>query len=281
MVYTTNKETEIKPLTLANKFKSGKEQLVGIAYTSDEFPNGILCEPYIESLEFEKDSMFNFTSRIFMHDNNKLDMKYFNSKIEESGLGFVRMEQGEAGITQRAGLTTDLLLKDTILSSVKKIDFKSTFIEPTITYQTIKIQEYVFNIYKVTETINNFTHTVYLMLTKRLYDGQTLLGMLEGKEFNKPQTLQLIKLLAGDKLINKEIAGAFMEEKDVRYSLYNTHETGVFVVVNGDKVSIACGQSFINFDIDSMVSSTIERVSVDKYKFKITLKNNKKLDIFI
>lgn len=280
-MYTSNKEVEIKATSLINKLKSGKVQLVGIAYSSDEFPNGILCEPYIDSIDFEKDEKLEFSSKIFIHENDKVNVRYFDRQIEKSGLGYVRLEQGEAGITQSGGLMTDLILKDTILSSTKKIDLQSTFINPTVSYQSIKLQDYTFKIYKITETIDDYTHTVHLLVTDKQYDGQTLLGMLEDSKFNKLQTIQLLRLLSGDKLINKEIAGAYMESSDTRYSLYNTHETGVFVLTSEEKLSVACGQSFINFDLSSIVSSHIQRNKTDAYTLRIVLKNNKKLSIFL
>uniref|UniRef100_A0AB39C8I7 Uncharacterized protein n=1 Tax=Staphylococcus phage UHP46 TaxID=3234966 RepID=A0AB39C8I7_9CAUD len=279
-MYSTNKEKEIKVNTLLRRLTDKSTQLVGISYSSDKFPNGILCEPYIDSIQSE-DGSLEFSSKIFMAENDKLNMKYFDGNLEHSGLGFVRIEQALEEVKQNTGLITGLMLKDTTLSTTKKIDLVSTFINPTVTYQTIKLLDYTFTIYKVKETMNEFTHIVNLMVTEKLYDGQTLLGMLEGEKFSKPQTLQLFRLLAGDKLINKEIAGAYIETSDARFSLYNTHETGVFVVTSGDKISIACGQSFINFDIASMVSSNLKRVSTDKYTLEVKLKNNRKLNIFI
>ena len=279
-MYSTNKEKEIKVNALLKKLTNKETQLVGISYSSDEFPNGILCEPYIDSIQSD-DGSLEFSSKIFMAENDKLNMKYFDSKLEYSGLGFVRIEQAIEEVKQSAGLITGLMLKDTTLSTTKKIDLVSTFIDPTITYQTIKILEHTFNIYKIKETMGDFTHVVNLMVTDRLYDGQTLLGMLEGRTFNKPQTLQMFRLLAGDRLINKEIAGAYVDSPDSRFNIYNTHETGIFVVANSDKISIACGQSFINFDIASILNSHLKRVSTDKYILEVKLKNNRILNVFI
>ncbi|XWX32629.1 hypothetical protein LCFBJUUZ_CDS0170 [Staphylococcus phage PG-2021_76] len=279
-MYSKNKEKEIKVNTLIKRLTDKGTQLVGMSYSSDEFPNGILCEPYIDSIQSE-DGSLEFSSKVFMAENDKLNMKYFDGKLEHSGLGFVRIEQAIEEVKQSTGLITGLMLKDTTLSTTKKIDLVSTFINPTVTYQTIKLLDYTFTIYKIKETMNEFTHIVNLMVTERIYDGQTLLGMMEGKDFSKTQTLQMFRLLSGDKLINKEIAGAYIETADARFSLYNTHETGVFVVINDDKISIACGQSFINFDVASVVSSHLKRVSTDKYTLEVKLKNNRKLNIFI
>ena len=41
-MYSTNKEKEIKVNALLKKLTNKETQLVGISYSSDEFPNGIL-----------------------------------------------------------------------------------------------------------------------------------------------------------------------------------------------------------------------------------------------
>lgn len=278
---TTNTFKKIKPETLYNKMKNGEIELLGITYHDKDYPIGVIPEPYIEDVTFEKGNRFEFINRLIVHDNDKPNIIRYNKALESSGLGSVKVDQIDQGVKDPR-LLTDMILKGTQVSQVKAIDVENLFIEPEISEATITLAKDIkLKLYKIEEEIIDFKHEVYLLTTLKEYEGQTLLGMLSKKDkLTKVDTEKLLDFLLERRIINKEIPCVFFDDGSITYNLYNTNETGIFIVSdNTSRYSIACGQSFLSFKTNDISYSKVIKED-NRYTFEITLKNNKKLSIF-
>ncbi|MGI4323867.1 hypothetical protein ACR2VY_27245, partial [Klebsiella pneumoniae] len=171
-----------KPTTIKTLYKtltSGKVELLGVSYDSDYFPSGVTVQSYIEDIGNEDEGL-QFVNKVNVVESMKQAVVGMNNQLGSSGLGYVRTEQLKKEL-EETGLMTDLLARGTNLTSTKKVDIVSTFIEPEVTYQNITIAKDIkLRLYKVEEEspLNGYTHIVYLLTTEKLYDGQTLFGML-------------------------------------------------------------------------------------------------------
>ncbi|TFF00690.1 hypothetical protein E3U35_10065, partial [Histophilus somni] len=220
-----------KPTTIKTLYKtltSGKVELLGVSYDSDYFPSGVTVQSYIEDIGNEDEGL-QFVNKVNVVESMKQAVVGMNNQLGSSGLGYVRTEQLKKEL-EETGLMTDLLARGTNLTSTKKVDIVSTFIEPEVTYQNITIAKDIkLRLYKVEEEspLNGYTHIVYLLTTEKLYDGQTLFGMLSKKDkLSKGDTDKLLAFFRNNSLISKSVFCVKLLSKDYYFNLYNTHETG-------------------------------------------------------
>ena len=258
--------------------------LLGVSCTSEGVPGNTLYSPYLTNLEYEKGVQFNFDIELYINDNQKTDIRQFNSNIHESGLGYINTSKlFTPGLN---GLAVDTIMQDTSLSSTNKLVLENTFVDPSIKSTLITLSKDVkVQLVKIEEqsVLTDLKHEVWLLLSEKQYDGQTLLGMLEDKELNKTHTRNLLDMVTGNqKIINKEIPCVYLEA-DYTSTLYNTNKTGIFLTESATtgKLSIACGQSVLSIPKKDIKGSKLIRVNVDKYEWVITLQKGHSLTIFI
>ncbi|AFV50861.1 hypothetical protein F867_gp181 [Staphylococcus phage JD007] len=253
-----NKPTTIK--TLYKTLTSGKVELLGVSYDSDYFPSGVTVQSYIEDIGNEDEGL-QFVNKVNVVESMKQAVVGMNNQLGSSGLGYVRTEQLKKEL-EETGLMTDLLARGTNLTSTKKVDIVSTFIEPEVTYQDITIAKDIkLRLYKVKEEspLNGYTHIVYLLTTEKLYDGQTLFGMLSKKDkLSKGDTDKLLAFFRNNSLISKSVFCVKLLSKDYYFNLYNTHETGIFFLEDTDVITIACGQSYVKVNTKDIKSSYVK-----------------------
>lgn len=253
-----DKSTTIK--TLYKTLTSGKVELLGVSYDSDYFPSGVTVQSYIENIGNEDDGL-QFVNKVNVVESMKQAVVGMNNQLGSSGLGYVRTEQLKKEL-EETGLMTDLLSRGTNLTSTKKVDIVSTFIEPTITYQDITIAKDIkLRLYRLKEEspLNGYTHIVYLLTTEKLYDGQTLFGMLAKKDkLSKGDTEKLLAFFRNNSLISKTVFCVKLSSKDYYFNLYNTHETGIFFLEDTDTITVACGQSYVKVNTKDIKSSYVK-----------------------
>ncbi|WJJ56958.1 hypothetical protein vBSAP01_168 [Staphylococcus phage vB_SAP01] len=253
-----NKPTTIK--TLYKTLTSGKIELLGVSYGSDYFPSGVTVQSYIEEIGNEDEGL-QFVNKVNVVESMKQAVVGMNNQLGSSGLGYVRTEQLKKEL-EETGLMTDLLARGTNLTSTKKVDIVSTFIEPEVTYQDITIAKDIkLRLYKLEEEspLNGYTHLVYLLTTEKLYDGQTLFGMLSKKDkLSKGDTDKLLAFFRNNSLISKSVFCVKLLSKDYYFNLYNTHETGIFFLEDTDVITIACGQSYVKVNTKDIKSSYVK-----------------------
>ncbi|ARM68996.1 hypothetical protein [Staphylococcus phage S25-3] len=252
-----------KPTTIKTLYKtltSGKVELLGVSYDSDYFPSGVTVQSYIEDIGNEDEGL-QFVNKVNVVESMKQAVVGMNNQLGSSGLGYVRTEQLKKEL-EETGLMTDLLARGTNLTSTKKVDIVSTFIEPEVTYQDITIAKDIkLRLYKVEEEspLNGYTHIVYLLTTEKLYDGQTLFGMLSKKDkLSKGDTDKLLAFFRNNSLISKSVFCVKLLSKDYYFNLYNTHETGIFFLEDTDVITIACGQSYVKVNTKDIKSSYVK-----------------------
>ncbi|QEM41412.1 hypothetical protein CPT_Maine_166 [Staphylococcus phage Maine] len=252
-----------KPTTIKTLYKtltSGKVELLGVSYDSDYFPSGVTVQSYIEDIGNEDEGL-QFVNKVNVVESMKQAVVGMNNQLGSSGLGYVRTEQLKKEL-EETGLMTDLLARGTNLTSTKKVDIVSTFIEPEVTYQNITIAKDInLRLYKVEEEspLNGYTHIVYLLTTEKLYDGQTLFGMLSKKDkLSKGDTDKLLAFFRNNSLISKSVFCVKLLSKDYYFNLYNTHETGIFFLEDTDVITIACGQSYVKVNTKDIKSSYVK-----------------------
>ncbi|MGI4563133.1 hypothetical protein ACR2XK_26265 [Klebsiella pneumoniae] len=252
-----------KPTTIKTLYKtltSGKVELLGVSYDSDYFPSGVTVQSYIEDIGNEDEGL-QFVNKVNVVESMKQAVVGMNNQLGSSGLGYVRTEQLKKEL-EETGLMTDLLARGTNLTSTKKVDIVSTFIEPEVTYQNITIAKDIkLRLYKVEEEspLNGYTHIVYLLTTEKLYDGQTLFGMLsKNDKLSKADTDKLLAFFRNNSLISKSVFCVKLLSKDYYFNLYNTHETGIFFLEDTDVITIACGQSYVKVNTKDIKSSYVK-----------------------
>ncbi|WPF67438.1 hypothetical protein [Staphylococcus phage vB_SauM-V1SA12] len=252
-----------KPTTIKTLYKtltSGKVELLGVSYGSDYFPSGVTVQAYIEDIGNEDEGL-QFVNKVNVVESMKQAVIGMNNQLGSSGLGYVRTEQLKKEL-EETGLMTDLLARGTNLTSTKKVDIVSTFIEPEVTYQDITIAKDIkLRLYKLEEEspLNGYTHIVYLLTTEKLYDGQTLFGMLSKKDkLSKGDTDKLLAFFRNNSLISKSVFCVKLLSKDYYFNLYNTHETGIFFLEDTDVITIACGQSYVKVNTKDIKSSYVK-----------------------
>ncbi|AII26995.1 hypothetical protein OZ71_gp155 [Staphylococcus phage MCE-2014] len=252
-----------KPTTIKTLYKtltSGKVELLGVSYDSDYFPSGVTVQSYIEDISNEDEGL-QFVNKVNVVESMKQAVVGMNNQLGSSGLGYVRTEQLKKEL-EETGLMTDLLARGTNLTSTKKVDIVSTFIEPEVTYQDITIAKDIkLRLYKLEEEspLNGYTHIVYLLTTEKLYDGQTLFGMLSKKDkLSKGDTDKLLAFFRNNSLISKSVFCVKLLSKDYYFNLYNTHETGIFFLEDTDIITIACGQSYVKVNTKDIKSSYVK-----------------------
>lgn len=252
-----------KPTTIKTLYKtltSGKVELLGVSYESDYFPSGVTVQSYIEDIGNE-DGGLQFVNKVNVVESMKQAVVGMNNQLGSSGLGYVRTEQLKKEL-EETGLMTDLLARGTNLTSTKKVDIVSTFIEPEVTYQDITIAKDIkLRLYRLEEEspLNGYTHIVYLLTTEKLYDGQTLFGMLSKKDkLSKGDTDKLLAFFRNNSLISKSVFCVKLLSKDYHFNLYNTHETGIFFLEDMDVITIACGQSYVKINTKDIKSSYVK-----------------------
>lgn len=254
----TDKKTNVKHLY--KTLTSGKIELLGVSYESDYFPSGVTVQSYIEDIGNE-DGGLQFVNKVNVVESMKQAVVGMNNQLGSSGLGYVRTEQLKKEL-EETGLMTDLLSRGTNLTSTKKVDIVSTFIEPTVTYQDITLAKDIkLRLYRLEEEspLNGYTHIVYLLTTEKIYDGQTLLGMLSKKEkLSKADTEKLLAFFRNNSLVSKSVFCAKLISKDYYFSLYNTHETGIFFLEDTDVITVACGQSYVKVNRKDIKSSYVK-----------------------
>ncbi|WBF04051.1 hypothetical protein VL14_ORF106 [Staphylococcus phage vB_SauM_VL14] len=252
-----------KPTTIKTLYKtltSGKVELLGVSYGSDYFPSGVTVQAYIEDIGNEDEGL-QFVNKVNVVESMKQAVVGMNNQLGSSGLGYVRTEQLKKEL-EETGLMTDLLARGTNLTSTKKVDIVSTFIEPEVTYQDLTIAKDIkLRLYKLEEEspLNGYTHIVYLLTTEKLYDGQTLFGILSRKDkLSKGDTEKLLAFFRNNSLISKSVFCVKLLSKDYYFNLYNTHETGIFFLEDTDTITIACGQSYVKVNTKDIKSSHVK-----------------------
>lgn len=277
-----------KPTTIKTLYKtltSGKVELLGVSYDSDYFPSGVTVQSYIEDID-NVDEGLQFVNKVNVVESMKQAVVGMNNQLGSSGLGYVRTEQLKKEL-EETGLMTDLLARGTNLTSTKKVDIVSTFIEPTVTYQDITIAKDIkLRLYKLEEEspLNGYTHIVYLLTTEKLYDGQTLFGMLSKKDkLSKGDTEKLLAFFRNNSLISKSVFRVKLLSRDYHFNLYNTHETGIFFLEDTDIITIACGQSYVKVNTKDIKSShvKIENDTKKLTEIVINLKGDDTLTILL
>ena len=277
-----------KPTTIKTLYKtltSGKVELLGVSYDSDYFPSGVTVQSYIEDID-NVDEGLQFVNKVNVVESMKQAVVGMNNQLGSSGLGYVRTEQLKKEL-EETGLMADLLARGTNLTSTKKVDIVSTFIEPTVTYQDITIAKDIkLRLYKLEEEspLNGYTHIVYLLTTEKLYDGQTLFGMLSKKDkLSKGDTEKLLAFFRNNSLISKSVFRVKLLSRDYYFNLYNTHETGIFFLEDTDIITIACGQSYVKVNTKDIKSShvKIENDTKKLTEIVINLKGDDTLTILL
>lgn len=287
-MYLTTKEHQTSAKKLFNLIEKGNIELLGISYKVSDIDFKYLPEPYIDNVKSDGTNL-EFENRIYAHERDKVSLGIADRVLTESGLGYVRVENMDGGVTQ-SNLITDLMLQGTNQSGIKKVTVGSTFIEPTVTYQkTTMAKDVKLTLYKIQEqsVLTNTKFTVYLLTSEKMYDGQSLLGMLSRKDkLSKRETEQVLNFIITTKqnnpIINKELPGAYLETEDLSFNIYNTNKTGIYFLPSEDNqsFSVASGQSFVNIKKSSILNSKVVNLGRDNYELEIKLKGNKELTIF-
>ncbi|ARQ95931.1 hypothetical protein qdsa001_175 [Staphylococcus phage qdsa001] len=281
--YLRTKAKKTNVSTLFKKLQSKDITLLGVSYDSDYFPSGVTIIPYLEDISQVEDGI-EFTNKVIVTENLKPAIVGMNNMISDSGLGYVKTEQLNKRL-ENTGLMTDLLSKGTELTSTKKVDIVSTFIEPTIMYQDTTInKELKLRLYTIEDVspLNDYTHVVYLLVTDKQYDGQSFIGTLCNQGIlNKLDTIKVLTFFKGNNLINRSVFSVKLNTNKYHYSLYNTHETGIFFLDDDKDLIIACGQSYVKVRYKDIVSSKVEKVSDNNYKMVVNLVSNDELTILL
>ncbi|WAX23360.1 hypothetical protein VL10_ORF169 [Staphylococcus phage vB_SauM_VL10] len=281
--YLRTKAKKTNVSSLFKKLQNKGTTLLGVSYDSDYFPSGVTIVPYLEGISQVEDGI-EFTNKVIVTDNLKPAIVGMNNMISWSGLGYVKTEQLNKRL-ENTGLMTDLLSKGTELTSTKKVDIVSTFIEPTVMYQDTTInKELKVRLYTIEDKspLNDYTHVVYLLVTDKQYDGQSFVGTLCSQDtLNKLDTIKVLTFFKGNNLINRSVFSVKLDTDKYHYSLYNTHETGIFFLDDDKDLIIACGQSYVKVRYKDIVNSKVEKVSDNNYKMVVNLTSNDELTILL
>lgn len=281
--FSNHTSKDMKAQTLYTKLTSGDIELIGVSYESDYFPTGVSIIPYIEDIKFD-DGSLSFTNKVNVVESLKPSIVAMSNSLNDSGLGFIDTQQLKKPLKE-TGLMTDLLGRGTDLTSTRKVDINTTFVDPTITYQDITIcKDIKLRLYRIVDKspLNGYTHIVYLLTTNKKYDGQTLVGMLDKeKELNKVDTLKVLSFFRNNSLINRSILSVKHDSDKYYYSLYNMNDTGIFFLEDDDKTTIACGQSYLKFNKSDVKSSKVLKVKDNVYTMEITMKDKSIISILM
>ena len=145
-MYTRNSRKKVSTKKLYKELTSGNNELVGISYTSNDFPVGIIPEVYMTDIIFKQGEEFSFTGALFVNDSQIIETTSFNNLLLEAhGLGFIRLEDMQNSIPGGNAMS-DFILKGTNLSSTKKVDIVSTFIDPAVLVSSITIGGIIFKL---------------------------------------------------------------------------------------------------------------------------------------
>lgn len=268
-MYTSNIMKTTTRKKLVKELSSGINELVGLSYNSLEFPTGVISEIFLTDLEYVEGEKLNFRGNIFINDSQLNSIKLFNELfLEASGLGYIETESLDDTLIGKNALN-DFVLKGTNLSSTKKIGIVSTFVEPVVEYTVITIAGVKFKLFKISEEYSGMRHTVYLLLTEKLYDGQTFLGTLNytlaGRSMNKGDLTKIIELMSGANILGIEYAGATLEGEDLRAQVFNTNKEGIFHSLDSDSYTVISGQSILSVNLRNTTKVKLNKVNSKRY----------------
>lgn len=268
-MYTSNIMKTTTRKKLVKELSSGTNELVGLSYNSLEFPTGVISEIFLTDLEYVEGEKLNFRGNIFINDSQLNSIKLFNDLfLEASGLGYIETESLDETLVGKNALS-DFILKGTNLSSTKKIGIVSTFVEPNVEYTVITIAGVKFKLFKISEEYSGMGHTVYLLLTEKLYDGQTFLGTLNhtlaGRNMNKGDLTKIIELMSGANILGIEYAGATLEGEDIRAQVFNTNKEGIFHGLDSDRYTVISGQSILSVNLRNTAKVKLNKVNSKRY----------------
>lgn len=278
-MYTSNIMKTTTRKKLVKELTSGTNELVGFSYNSLEFPTGIIPEIFLTDLEYIEGEKLNFRGNIFINDSQMNSIKLFNELfLEASGLGYIETENLDDTMLGKSALS-DFILKGTNLSSTKKVGIVSTFIEPDIEYTVITIAGVKFKLFKISEESSGMEHTVYLMLTEKLYDGQTFLGTLNhtlaGRNMTKGDLTKIIELMSGSNILGIEYAGATLEGGDLSIQIFNTNKEGVFHALDGDKYTVLSGQSILGVTLRNTTGIKLNKINSKRYTLTMNTRSGR------
>lgn len=279
--------------TLLNKFKNKELEVLGVKVISDGMVEGTVSDSYLSEVSTENN--LEFTSVLKIHATDVDRLKDFRYIAEQTGFVEIDMNSLYGQLRVGQGFLTANLLKDLSTSENFRVNIRHQFVNPTIEYQDFKIgQENNYRLYRIIETgiVENFeeedieyTHGVEFLTVKKRYDGETLLGRLSKEDMITPSHAKnLLYLLEGNTLLNKEIGGAYYSGGELRVNLFNINHKGMEVIINKEdkRVSILSSNSFINLDLSKLKGAYIvPKADNTRFELNFIFGKEKELTIYI
>lgn len=293
---TTKLDSTVKTMqinTLLNKFKKQEFEVLGVKVISDGMVEGTVSDSYLYDISTE--SNVEFTSILKIHGSDIEKLKTFAYVSEQTGYVEINMDELYGQLKMGQGFLTATILKDMATSDNFRVSMRHQFVNPTIEYQDFKVgTENNYRLYRVQETgtVDNleeeeieYTHGIEFLTVKKRYDGETLLGKLsKSGELTKAHAKNLLALLEGNTLLNKEIGGAYYTDGDLRVNLFNLNFKGMEVIVNKEeqRLSVLSSNSFINFDLAKLKGANIiSKADNTRFEINFIFGKEKELTIYI
>lgn len=279
--------------TLINKLKSKELEVLGVKIINDGMVEGTVSDSYISDISTSNN--LEFTSVLKIHASDVGRLQDFRYLAEQTGFVEIDMNDLYGQLRVGQGFLTANLIKDLNTSENFRVNVRHQFVNPTIEYQDFKIgKDNQYRLYRITETgiIENFeeedieyTHGVEILTVKKRYDGETLLGRLAKEESITPSHAKnLLYLLEGNTLMNKEIGGAYYSGDELRVNLFNINHKGMEVIINKEdkRISVLSSNSFINLDLSKLREAYIvSKADNTRFELNFIFGKEKELTIYI
>ena len=214
---------------------------------------------------------------------------------EQTGFADVNMNELYGQLNVGQGFLTAQILKDMKTSENFRVSMRHQFVNPTVEYQDFKIgKDNKYRLYRIHESgiVTDFndedveyTHGVEILTTVPEYDGETLLGKLSLEESLTPASARnLLMLISGNTILNKEIGGAYYSGEELRVNLFNINYKGMRIIINQEdqRVSVLSSNSFINLDLSKLKSAeVISKADNTRFELNFNFGKEKELTIYI
>lgn len=214
---------------------------------------------------------------------------------EQTGFADINMNELYGQLNVGQGFLTAQILKDMKTSENFRVSMRHQFVNPTVEYQDFKIgKDNKYRLYRIYESgiVTDFndedveyTHGVEILTTVPEYDGETLLGKLSLEESLTPASARnLLMLISGNTILNKEIGGAYYSGEELRVNLFNINYKGMRIIVNQEdqRVSVLSSNSFINLDLSKLKSAeVISKADNTRFELNFNFGKEKELTIYI
>lgn len=284
---------EMKIQSFLNKLKKKEFEVLGVKIISDNMIEGVVSDSYI--YDVSDTSNIEFTSVLKVHASDVDRLKDFMYIAEQTGFADINMSELYGQLNVGQGFLTAQILKDMKTSENFRVSMRHRFVNPTVEYQDFKIgKDNKYRLYRIYEKgiVTDFndedveyTHGVEILTTVPEYDGETLLGKLALEESLTPASAKnLLMLISGNTILNKEIGGAYYSGEELRVNLFNINYKGMRIIVNQEdqRVSVLSSNSFINSDLSKLKSAeVISKADNTRFELNFNFGKEKELTIYI